>query len=204
MASLTWWTWVWVNSRSWWWTGRPGVLWFMGSQKVGHNWATELNWTDRKRTETYAYINTHRFQPDLTWSLLYINDSKSQNLQVSKSGRGTEYVDGEKIIKWNHPHLQLRCLLLSWTDIYWAPATSQILWMPWWYPWEYKSAQPSSVLPELISSCPPTCFYLHLRHCTWHGWHMSFPGKACVSSECRTWRGLSILSKILIWKFLIK
>ena len=45
MASLTWWTWVWVNSRSWWWTGRPGVLWFMGSQRVGHDWATELNWT---------------------------------------------------------------------------------------------------------------------------------------------------------------
>ena len=44
MASPTWWTWVWVNSRSWWWMGRPGVLWFMGSQRVGHNWATELNW----------------------------------------------------------------------------------------------------------------------------------------------------------------
>ena len=46
MASLTWWTWVWVNSGSWWWTGRPGVLWFMGSQRVGHDWVTELNWTD--------------------------------------------------------------------------------------------------------------------------------------------------------------
>ena len=45
MASLTRWTWVWVNSGSWWWTGRPGVLWFMGSQRVGHDWATELNWT---------------------------------------------------------------------------------------------------------------------------------------------------------------
>ena len=47
MASLTRWTWVWVNSRSWWWTGRPGVLQFMGSQRVGHDWATELtelNW----------------------------------------------------------------------------------------------------------------------------------------------------------------
>ena len=44
MAS--WWTWVWVNSRSWWWTGRPGVLQFMGSQRVGHHWATELNWTE--------------------------------------------------------------------------------------------------------------------------------------------------------------
>ena len=45
MASLTRWTWVWVNSGSWWWTGRPGVLWFMGSQRVGHDWATELNWS---------------------------------------------------------------------------------------------------------------------------------------------------------------
>ena len=45
MASLSRWTWVWVNSRSWWWTGRPGVLRFMGSQIVGHDWATELNWT---------------------------------------------------------------------------------------------------------------------------------------------------------------
>ena len=45
MASLTRWTWVWVNSRSWWWTGRPGVLGFMGSQRVGHDWVTELIWT---------------------------------------------------------------------------------------------------------------------------------------------------------------
>ena len=44
MASRTQWTRVWVNSGSWWWTGRPGVLRFMGSQRVGHDWATELNW----------------------------------------------------------------------------------------------------------------------------------------------------------------
>ena len=43
MASLTQWTWVWVNSGSWWWTGKPGTLQSMGSQKVGHDWATELN-----------------------------------------------------------------------------------------------------------------------------------------------------------------
>ena len=45
MASPTQWTWVWVYSRSWW---RPGVLWFMGSQRVGHDWVTELNWTENK------------------------------------------------------------------------------------------------------------------------------------------------------------
>ena len=44
MVSLTRWTWVCVNSRSCWWTGRPGVLWFMGLQRVRHDWATELNW----------------------------------------------------------------------------------------------------------------------------------------------------------------
>ena len=52
MASLTPWTWVWVNSGSWWWTGRPGVLRFMGSQRVGHDWATELNWTISKNDIT--------------------------------------------------------------------------------------------------------------------------------------------------------
>ena len=46
MASQTQWTWVWVTSRSCWWTGRPGVLQSMGSQRVGHDWATELNWTE--------------------------------------------------------------------------------------------------------------------------------------------------------------
>ena len=43
MASPTQWTWVWVNSGSWWWTGRAGLLRFMGLQRVGHDWATELN-----------------------------------------------------------------------------------------------------------------------------------------------------------------
>ena len=51
MASPTQWTRLWVNSGSWWWTGRPGVLWFMGSQRVGHNWATELNWKTHWKTE---------------------------------------------------------------------------------------------------------------------------------------------------------
>ena len=47
MASPTQWTWVWVNSGSWWWTVRLGVLQSLGPQTVGHDWATELNWTVR-------------------------------------------------------------------------------------------------------------------------------------------------------------
>ena len=57
MPSLTQWTWVWVNSGSWWWTGRPGVLQFMGLQTVRHDWVTELNWTEYfTQTETGCMV----------------------------------------------------------------------------------------------------------------------------------------------------
>ena len=45
MASRTWWTWVWASSGNWWWIGKPGLLQSTGSQRVGHDWVTELNWT---------------------------------------------------------------------------------------------------------------------------------------------------------------
>ena len=57
MASWTRWTWVWVNSGRWWWTGRPGVLQFMGSQRVGHDWATELNWTELNREDIWELVD---------------------------------------------------------------------------------------------------------------------------------------------------
>ena len=56
MASLTRWTWVWMHSGSWWWTGRPGVLWFMASQRVEHDWATELNWTESHNEYCFNWI----------------------------------------------------------------------------------------------------------------------------------------------------
>ena len=46
MLSPSQWIWVWASSGSCWWTGRPKVLWFMGTQRVGHEWMTELNLTD--------------------------------------------------------------------------------------------------------------------------------------------------------------
>ena len=57
MASPTRCTWVWVNSGSWWWTGRPGMLRFMGSQRVRHNWMTELNWTETSFLEWSVMIS---------------------------------------------------------------------------------------------------------------------------------------------------
>ena len=50
------WMSVWVNSGSWWWTGRPGMLRFMGSQRVGHDWVTELNWNIWHGSTTEEWI----------------------------------------------------------------------------------------------------------------------------------------------------
>ena len=61
------WTWVWVDSGSWWWTGRPGVLQFMGLQRVRHDWATELNWTERLNP-----ISLTEDFPSLSLNPLYI------------------------------------------------------------------------------------------------------------------------------------
>ena len=68
MASPTQWTWVWVSSRSLWWAGRPGVLQFMGSQRVGHDWATELNW--------YTVYDHDREAVAILWYVLRIQDAE--------------------------------------------------------------------------------------------------------------------------------
>ena len=70
-ASLTWWTWVWASSRSCWWTGKPGVLQFMGLQRVIHDWATELTEPHtHTHTHTYTHIEIyHRNWLLLTWRL---------------------------------------------------------------------------------------------------------------------------------------
>ena len=81
VKSWTWWTWVGASSGSWWWTGSPGVLWSMGSQRVGHDWATELNWTEETwhTRSVYASIllsqllqllkQNHKFKS--MWNLIF-------------------------------------------------------------------------------------------------------------------------------------
>ena len=71
MASPTQWTWVWVNSRSWWWTGRPGMLQSMVSQRVRHDWATELNWTEV--VEQFKTLTTNRIWQNysLVWHTIW-------------------------------------------------------------------------------------------------------------------------------------
>ena len=69
MTSPIWWTWVWVGSRSWWWTGKPDMWQSMGSQRVRHDWVTELNWKITwnnyfimgcKISDFYHSLHTHR------------------------------------------------------------------------------------------------------------------------------------------------
>ena len=69
----------WVNSRSWWWTGRPDVLQFMGSQKVGQDWATEMNWSEL--TFYFAFLYS------LMWLNLLLHPTPTPRQQYSESHR---------------------------------------------------------------------------------------------------------------------
>ena len=66
MASLTQCTWIWASSRSWWWTGKPGVLHSLGSQRFGDDWATELNWG--------LTWQQQQWESDLEWVELNLDD----------------------------------------------------------------------------------------------------------------------------------
>ena len=79
MESSTPWTWIWASSGSWWWIGKPGMLQSMGLQRVGHDWATGMNWT-----EEMDYI------ANITSDLQKRFNETSQGLSFSKlsNGRG--------------------------------------------------------------------------------------------------------------------
>ena len=70
-----WWTWVWVNSGSWWWTGRPGVLRFTGSQRVGHGWVTELNWN--------LFLKIVKIKIILQWKNSFHNQFNREEIQAN-------------------------------------------------------------------------------------------------------------------------
>ena len=80
-GSLTRWTWVWVNSRSWWWTGRPGMLRFMGSQRVGHNWATDLIW----HSQRLWVINKAELDVFMDFSCFFYDPTDVGNLNSGSS-----------------------------------------------------------------------------------------------------------------------
>ena len=88
MASLTRWTWVWVNSGSWWWTGRPGVLQFMGSQRAGHDWVTELNWKVYIYTWASRVASVVKSLPTNTGDKLSHMTARLSTVQHSTRGSG--------------------------------------------------------------------------------------------------------------------
>ena len=71
MVSLTQWKWIWVNSKSWWWTGSSGMLQSMGSEGVRHDWVTELNWRlpPTWRMVTICWLQPHRPQTGWSWKV---------------------------------------------------------------------------------------------------------------------------------------
>ena len=96
IASLTQWRWIWVNSRSWWWKGKCRVLQSMGSQRVGHDWVTELNWTTVSKYSQWRLQIFYRIY-DGGWKSSYI-DVKWQETQHDT------WVTGSKdciFITWN-------------------------------------------------------------------------------------------------------
>ena len=81
MASLTPWAWIWASSRNCWWIGKPGVLQSMGLQKVGHNWATELNHHDNRQLSLWnIYHMTIKKLP----SIFHFLNSKIQAISLQK------------------------------------------------------------------------------------------------------------------------
>ena len=78
MASLIQWAWVCASSGSWWWTGRPGMLQSMGSQRVGHDWVAELNWTEwLKKQQQMHYTKIEQQKGDRILLSLYIKTSNA-------------------------------------------------------------------------------------------------------------------------------
>ena len=91
MASLTRWMWVWVNSRRWWWTGSPGVLQFSGSQRVRHDWVTELNWTELKV----------KFDPPINWWCCWGNRTVTKEVSSYQGRKRRKKVVSQRTgIEW--------------------------------------------------------------------------------------------------------
>ena len=70
------WTWVWVSSGNWWWTGRPGVVQSIGSYRVGHDWMNELNWTEHTHTQTHTHSPSIFCKKFRSYSSIYLSNHR--------------------------------------------------------------------------------------------------------------------------------
>ena len=93
MASPTWRTWGWVSSRSWWWTGRPGMLQSMGLQRVGHDWLTKLNWKAK-----FDYI--HKTYVHIICGLIFLKNSPWEWLHLQVYLKDKDFVHVQ-LLQWS-------------------------------------------------------------------------------------------------------
>ena len=139
MASLTLWTWVWASSGSWWWTGKPGMLQSMRSQRVGHTWVTELNWT----YSSWPLLNM--------WVVLVVGGiSKGMERMTSPSSRNRSWTKCSKSALLLSPPRAFRVLLLPG------------LGGPQWHQ-DHKSAHPQTYLRASSD------LFLGPQETDWHG-----------------------------------
>ena len=84
MASPSQWTWVWVSSGRWWVTGRPGMLQFMGSQRVGHDWVTEQQLWDKVKINKQSTISQFYLSVCLSWEVMCLQERQRQCVNIVK------------------------------------------------------------------------------------------------------------------------
>ena len=140
MASLTRWTWVWINSGSWWWTGRPDMLWFMGSQRVWQDWSTETN--QRRFKESYSKWKNPTFASCLTigkqrWKIHLFKNIYLLSFQVkSKKTPAKPSSETHSDMTLTHPHQWFR--LGPWIP----PCTNRL--MSAWSAHEFQTSNSDS------------------------------------------------------------
>ena len=115
-ASPTQWTWVWVNSKSWWWTGRPGMLQSTRSQSVGHNWVTELNWTDVVHAQSCLTLCSPMDYSPPGSSVHGIFPCKDTRLACHFSFRGSFWLRDQTHISCSSCFRQILCPLSDWVN----------------------------------------------------------------------------------------
>ena len=101
------WTWTWANSERWWGAERPGVLWFMGSQRVGHDWATDLIWSD-------AAEGVHMGMHTCVWNIYIHTHTYLCTCMLSHSGRIWLYNPTDCSWPGSSVHGILHARILAW------------------------------------------------------------------------------------------
>ena len=130
-ASLTWWTWVWVDSGSWWWTGRPGVLQFMGSQRVGHDWATELSWKSKSEVWNLKDLRQNYLAfVSIAFPCIHWDDITSYSLELQKYEK-IQYMERSYLSAWKHNCSKNIHFSQSWLCKWWY---KELKWSDnnWW------------------------------------------------------------------------